>query len=435
MKLADVDISERVRVIAAATKAFEHRDRMPAVERYLASAEYYYEVDYDLTKRIDAYRSVLELDPDNFRATEKLGWDLVRLRKFVEAESLYRRAMRLANAWQGTGGVIWAQLGEGHLADAQATLDRYAQTSPHNPLVRLFGAHIATGRGDYATAEREIERLRGEQQASPYWTNWTSGALAMLAEVRGHLARATQHWRDHMAESEQRGLRGQYIGGALTSGPEQYLGGAVSLGWLDLRYRHRVSDALKEVDAALTRYPLSTIRVVDRPYTAVAAFFARAGRLAQAKRLLAEFETTIPEGIRRGDLLRHKAAGEVAVAEGRTRDAVAAYRRWHDEWLCATCGLFEIATVYDRAGQADSALVTYEQVASTPGLLRLTGNYCNLAPTYKRLGELYEARGDRAKSREYYGRFVDLWKDADAELQPAVADARAALKRLSAEPR
>jgi hypothetical protein len=48
---------------------------------------------------------------------------------------------------------------------------------------------------------------------------------------------------------------------------------------------------------------------------------------------------------------------------------------------------------------------------------------------------LYAARGDRAKARENYGRFVDLWKDADPELQPIVASARAALKRLSGEPR
>ena len=47
------------------------------------------------------------------------------------------------------------------------------------------------------------------------------------------------------------------------------------------------------------------------------------------------------------------------------------------------------------------------------------------AATLRRLGELYAARGDHAKAREYYGRFVELWKEADAELQPSVADARA----------
>ena len=64
---------------------------------------------------------------------------------------------------------------------------------------------------------------------------------------------------------------------------------------------------------------------------------------------------------------------------------------------------------------------------------RLGTDYIWLGPTYKRLGELYE-QGNRAKSAEYYGRLVDLWKDGDPEFQPAVAEARAGLKRVLAEP-
>ncbi len=404
---------------------------MPAVERDLTTAEYYDAVDYDLTKQMTAYRSALGLDPDNQRATEKLATGLLRLRNWAEAESLYLRGTRLGNTWQPAQGAIWAQVAQGHLADAQATFDRYRQTSPRSPYVPRLRALLAIGRGDYATAEQEFERLRREQQASPSWTVETSWELAMLAEVRGKLAQAAQHHREYMAESEQRGLPGQHVEGWVSALQDF---GAISLAWLDLRYRHRVSDALKEVDAALNRYPLSTIPVLDRPYTSLATFFARAGRLAQAKRLLAEFETSVPEAIRRGDYTRHWAAGEVALAEGRPRDAVAAYRRWHDEaFACATCGWFEIATIYDRAGQQDSALATYEQIVSTPGLYSLNDNFYTLAPTYKRLGELYEARGDRAKAREYYGRFVDLWKDADPELQPVVGDVRARLAQLAGE--
>jgi tetratricopeptide (TPR) repeat protein len=432
-RLADVLnlTGARSRVIAAATKAFEHRDRMPAVERDLTSAEYYDDVDYELTKQVEAYRSALDLDPDNLRAIDKLAWALLRLREWAEAESLYLRGTRLGNTWRFAGGAIWAQAAQGHLADAQATLDRYAQTLPPL-LVSDWGAFLATARGDYAAAEREFEKRRREQQASPEGTMWNTTALAMLAEVHGKLAQAAQHQRDHMAASDHVGRPGAYFGDARRS-PVRWSEGAISLAWLDLRYRHRVSDALKEVDAALRRHPLSRISPVERPYTWLAAFFARAGRLEQAKRLLAEFEANVPEGIRRSDFDRHRAAGEVALAEGRTRDAMAAYRRWYDESGCATCGLFEMATVYDHAGQADSALVTYEQIVSTTAMWGLFDNFYTLAPTYKRLGELYEARGDRAKARLYYGRFVDLWKDADPELQPVVRDVQARIARLAGE--
>lgn len=45
-----------------------------------------------------------------------------------------------------------------------------------------------------------------------------------------------------------------------------------------------------------------------------------------------------------------------------------------------------------------------------------------LAGMYKRLGKLYDQRGDCAEALDYYNRFVELWKDADAELQPDVQE-------------
>ncbi len=49
------------------------------------------------------------------------------------------------------------------------------------------------------------------------------------------------------------------------------------------------------------------------------------------------------------------------------------------------------------------------------------------------LGELYEARGDRVNAATYYNKVLDLWKNTDVELQPAVADVKQRLARLTAE--
>ncbi len=56
-----------------------------------------------------------------------------------------------------------------------------------------------------------------------------------------------------------------------------------------------------------------------------------------------------------------------------------------------------------------------------------------LAATYKRLGELYEARHDRTKAIDAYTRLVELWKTADPELQAVTRDLRARIARLAAE--
>jgi tetratricopeptide (TPR) repeat protein len=47
------------------------------------------------------------------------------------------------------------------------------------------------------------------------------------------------------------------------------------------------------------------------------------------------------------------------------------------------------------------------------------------------LGRIYEELGEFADARREYEAFVAAWKDADPELQPKVAEARAAVQRLT----
>ena len=53
-----------------------------------------------------------------------------------------------------------------------------------------------------------------------------------------------------------------------------------------------------------------------------------------------------------------------------------------------------------------------------------------VAAITKRLGELYDQRGDRVRAAANYVRFVELWKNADAEFQPAVTAVRGRLTQL-----
>jgi len=57
------------------------------------------------------------------------------------------------------------------------------------------------------------------------------------------------------------------------------------------------------------------------------------------------------------------------------------------------------------------------------------------ADAYVRLGTLYEQLGNRDRAVDYYNRFVDLWQDADPELQPQVDNVRQRIARLMGEPR
>ena len=121
--------------------------------------------------------------------------------------------------------------------------------------------------------------------------------------------------------------------------------------------------------------------------------------------------------------------------ERRFNDAVASYRRSYEESKCAVCGLYELGRAHEMIGAGDSALAVYERAVHTRGIFRWYEEAFTLGPTYWSLAELFEQSGDHRNAIEYYNRFIELWKDADPELQPQVQEARAALARLTDEPR
>jgi tetratricopeptide (TPR) repeat protein len=241
--------------------------------------------------------------------------------------------------------------------------------------------------------------------------------------VRGRLGAAEAQLRRAIAFDEQRGVPGRSIDDA------------IMIAVMDVHYRNAPDAARREVEEALRRHPLATIPPEDRSYLGLAWLYAYAGHPERARQLLAEYEATVPEGVRRGQPFRYGAAAQIAFAEGRIQDAIRGYRKWYDEDACSVCGLFLLGRAYERAGERDSALAVYERAVTTPGYLRAFEEDATLGPTYRRLGELYEERGQLDKARDYYGRFLDLWKDADPELQPLVRDVKQRLAKLSAEPR
>jgi thiaminase len=105
--------------------------------------------------------------------------------------------------------------------------------------------------------------------------------------------------------------------------------------------------------------------------------------------------------------------------------------------VCGTCSSAITGQAYDLAQQPDSAIAAFTKYVESTSLNgRYTTDAFFLAGSYKRLGELWEAKGDRAKAANYYAKFIELWKDADPELQPKVAEVRKRLARLSeTEPR
>ncbi len=155
--------------------------------------------------------------------------------------------------------------------------------------------------------------------------------------------------------------------------------------------------------------------------------------------MLNEYETAIDPTLRgfRERPAYHRSAGAVALAEGRYEESIR-LMRLGDEGRCLVCGVALLGRAYDLASQANSAVAVYERYVTQPDIGRsliTLGVYFNdpfwLPLVSERLASLHAERDDADKAIYYYGKLVDLWRDADPELQPRVEAARRAISALS----
>jgi tetratricopeptide (TPR) repeat protein len=97
---------------------------------------------------------------------------------------------------------------------------------------------------------------------------------------------------------------------------------------------------------------------------------------------------------------------------------------------CSLCLLADLGEAYERTAQPDSAVAVLRRYLETPAFFRFTTDSFDLHRVLLALGRSYEALGQPADAAPYYRRFVELWSDADADLQPRVDRVRARLAEL-----
>jgi tetratricopeptide (TPR) repeat protein len=216
----------------------------------------------------------------------------------------------------------------------------------------------------------------------------------------------------------------------------------MTLAQIQLVFFNRREAAVRMLDRGLRETSRGSILgAQDQPYLRAASLYALAGRPDKARAVLALYDSDFKDTTQRrlDERNRKWAAAQIALAEGSTSMAVAEFR--HADRIvagivnqCAVCVDPDVGRAFDRAGMADSAIAVFEHFVNAPsaGVFWVVTDAWNLAWVLRRLGELYEARGDRGTAAQYYGKFVRLWKDADPELQPVVNDVGQRLSRLGA---
>jgi tetratricopeptide (TPR) repeat protein len=411
---------------SAIRRAHQLPDRLTEGERLLTDGWYYESgPGRDRVKAIEAYESLLKLgDSTSGAVLNNLALAYNSRREYARAESLFRAQMRVTpDAALGYSGVINALVPQGNVRDILPVVDSIRRRFPTNPTPGQFAIQRAYRERSFDALSRMLDSLR-RSPIRPLRISATR-ATGQLALLRGKLQAATRWENEALALDSAAGVR-------LPAAAAEYLE----------IFRHSLTAGPSEavttrIDSLVPLLQLDTRPEIDRPYAAVARLYALNGRPDKAKAMLARMRAEVHDTavIRARAPAVHFALGEIAIAERRGADAVNEFRQ-SDRLPDGPDGLdplsheVDMSRAFEAAGQPDSAIAHLEQFQTSPYYYRLVDDAFFLAGVYRRLGELYDAKGDRARAASYVAKFVDLWKDADPELQPKVAEARARLARL-----
>jgi eukaryotic-like serine/threonine-protein kinase len=401
-------------------RALAHLDRLPYRDRqFLVATRAYGREEWDTA--IEAYTRYLERYPDYVPALNNLALVYRDARRLAPAETLWARAVKLDSTMAALYfGVHSVQLLAGRFRDSRRTLDLIGRRFPDKSLLLGIEVQDAAAQQDWEGAERRAEANIAALQQDTLALVDGFEQMAGIVMTQGRLVEAERYWRTQLelaARSQSWGRR---------------LVGALQLGYLQLRYRKAPKAAIAIVDSALAFHPLDRTLPGDRPYYELARFFAAAGEVARARRLVAEawVNDSVLDVPRTTD--RAWTAGVIALAEGRAVEAEAALREAAERHVCAICPLPDLARAYEASGNRSGAIEAYERYLTTPWFYRYEDDARELGFVLERLGTLYESQGDRRHAEEMRTRLLTLWRRADAELQPVLVDLRT---RMTAPPR
>jgi len=407
----------------AATRAFRFSDRLGENERQLTIAAYYsYGPEKDEEKALAAYEALISRDPLNSVALNNASVMLGRRREHEKALGYYMRSASLPGrtplSFVNALGTA-TRLGRWELYDS---LHReFARAYPTNPQVLVGPTRIAAVRGEHDRAAQLSAEVLPRVASSRTTLTTLRGLDAELALARGKVRESLKHRAE---------LRGLQVQSGFTTAPLYAALDSVSAIAVILEDPARARALLAR---ALQRTPIDSIPYLDRDYDILIAVAAELGDTTRAREWHAEGRKSWEADGRAIFRPAWEAYEDamLAVAYGRYADALVSIQQ-SDRLKHPRTDLLGAVTfvVLDRLQLADSAIAAGEQYLAGTHPLRLSQDALYLAGIRQRLGEMYEAKGDFDKALIHYQAFVELWKDADAELQPRVHDVRARVERI-----
>ncbi len=437
-------------------KAFELSDRLSDRERYIIQADYYRESERFYDKAVAAYEKLLELYPDDSMGNTNLGILYISLEEWDKAIELYERRIESnpEDIWAYLN-IVDCYLAKGWPGKAKAAYEGYIRNYKDNYMIRIYLAvidyvqgqyeaalaeaekadslnpgyylnYIAKGccyrgLGDWAKAEAECQKALDLEEKAGHLMGWNM--LGAMYQLRGQFKRAEEAENKGLELAEKIGDKG-WISDFHQSLAYVYLGSG--------QPEKALEELSKSLQAAVEIDSLSRHR---RILSAKGYAELNLGKIREAQKTADALKALIDQdankkAVRYGDLLTGRIMIENKDYSGATdrltkAEALLPFQYFFDN--DHVLFMDALAVAYLKRGDLDKARKECEKISELTTGAFYYGDI--LAKNFYRLGMICEKQGDRAKAKENYQKFLEIWRDADPG-RPEVADARARLASL-----
>ncbi len=441
-------------------KAFELRDRLPESERLFIEGYYYLATyaatgdDRSLAKAIDAFEKYLKFEPNDVGALQPLGYAYSRSGDRAKYVELYEKCYRIEPSPFSLRLLLVAYQQAGQLDRAEETLKDYYKSYPDNPGIQQRSCQLYIVRKNFKQALAEIERGFLQEPAPANWSWDNLKGDVYLAQ--GDLAAAEREYLRVVQRAEKPKyvrdatfnlirlllLQGKMsrAAEALTKatapgGPMQgNLGWGVACAWIRLHKYDRAMEIFETwLKNAREGQNPGGVRI---PLLNKGAVYVAKGDLVEAEKIAEElkilgqksqdWDAMYPYQSLQGliDLER----GDYAAAVDNFNKTSGAYNSEEFSGVSSQANyFFLLANAYYKSGDLPKAREQFEK------LTNLTAGRWDFGDLYAKgfywLGKIAEGQKDKARARENYGNFLEIWKDADPGF-PEVDDAKARLAAL-----
>lgn len=398
------NMNEVAKASDAIIHAFNFGDRLSETDLLITKARFH-SMRGEFNESDAAWQRLVEM---NLQHTNYAN-ELLARRRFVDAEVVQRKGVELEPKMSiGYWNLAEAQIAQRHFAAAESTATLMAKNLPDLRLTQQTIVGIPL-------AERDFDK------ATAFFM--TPGGKKLVAQMPEYECAI------HIA-------RGRVQSAIKCDGSMTRAGFKERVVLAELRLTGDTVRAKEGYSPFLAKKPEE--RSLDA-YAGTIAILAEVGKIRDARELYEEWRTRsgANDPSFRGDSLY--ALGAIAAAEGQWEKAANAFLDWNRAPFVSSAhfynqGLTEAATALQRLNKTDSARVLLERAVQSPSLaLGWMYELTWYSQALQKLGDIYAARGDRAKATEYYEKYVTLMKDAEAPVTTQLAQVKVKLLAQSGD--